>query len=164
MLNLDEYVNIMAKPGVTHTIRPQCPFGASAFKSTSFLTFGVSLEDMSLDCCHSSKSWFRQGDASRINARHPPSRGRHFYYLTAEEALADTRTPKRFVASGLANYPKLLSTYLANKLLIALRSTPSSSTTTAPLLQHRWENRLGKEQVIFMEKLKRARRGRGLSR
>ena len=144
MLRLDEYMAILAKPGVILTTRPQCPFGATAYKATSFITYGICLEDMSSDCCHSIKACFRQGDAARIKARHPPSRGRHHYYLTEAEALADTTVPKRFVASGLANYPMLLTSYLANKMLIALRSMPPSSAVAAPLLQHRWENRTGK--------------------
>ena len=111
MLNLDEFVLLLAQPGVNHSIRPQCPFGAKAFKSTSFITYGVSVEDMSTECCHTIKYWYRQGDASRIFARHPPSRGRHRYYLTEAEALADVATPKRFVATGLANYPALLSSF-----------------------------------------------------
>ena len=37
---------------------------------------------------------------------------------------------------------------------MALRSMPPSLAIAAPELQHRWENRTGKEQVIFMEKLK----------
>ena len=48
----------------------------------------------------------------------------------------------------------LLTTYLANQMLIALRSMPPSSVVAAPPLQHRWENRTGKEQVIFTEKLR----------
>ena len=28
MLNLDEFILLLAQPGVVHTIRPQCPFGA----------------------------------------------------------------------------------------------------------------------------------------
>ena len=114
MLNLDEFLDIISQPGVEHTIRPQCPFGAMAYKATSYLTFGISLEDMGTQCTHSIKYWYRQGDADRINARHPPSRGRYKYYLTIAEAKADVTTPKRFVASGLANYPQLLSTFLAN--------------------------------------------------
>ena len=77
MLNLDEFLDIISQPGVEHTVRPQCPFGATAFKATSYLTFGVSLKDMGTQCTHSIKFWYRQGDADRINARHPPSRGRH---------------------------------------------------------------------------------------
>ena len=154
MLNLDEYVLLLSKPGVVHTTRPQCPFGAKPFKSTSFITYGVSVSDMGTQCSHSIKKWYRQGDASRIYARHPPSRGRHRYYLTTEEAFADTATPKRFVASGLVNYPALLTSFLAIKILTALRSAQPSSAIAAPKLQHCWENRAGKEQVIFLEKLK----------
>ena len=109
---------------------------------------------MSTVCSHIIKTLYRQGDASRIKARHPPSRGRHKYYLTESEALADITKPKRFVASGLANYPKLLSTFLATQLLMALRTTPSSSSISALIPQHHWDNRTGKEAVIFLEKLR----------
>ena len=111
MLNLNEFVLLLSLPGVLHSIRPQCPFGGKNFKATSFITFNVSVEDMSQLCCHSMKHWFRQGDGLRINARHPPSRGRHRYYLSVAEALADTSHTKRFVSTGLAHYPALLTTY-----------------------------------------------------
>ena len=109
---------------------------------------------MSETCCHSIKDWFRQGDASGIKARRPPSRGRHRYYLSKDEALADQSIPRRVVASGLANYPKLLSTFLANKMLTALRSLQPPKAIPAPSPQHHWDNRTGKEQVIFLERLR----------
>ena len=149
MFNLDEYTALLKRPGVEHNARPQCPFGAKAFKSTSYLTYGVSITDMSTKCCHSIKHWFRQGDASHIYARHPPSRGRHTYYLTDAEALADQSTPKRFVATGLANYPALLSSFLAMKILAALRKAPTPVAIAAPKPQHCWDNRAGKIRLYF---------------
>ena len=63
MLNLDEFIKNLAIPGVIHTVRPQCPFGATAFKGTSWVTFNISFEDMNTQCGHLLKNWYRQGDA-----------------------------------------------------------------------------------------------------
>ena len=109
---------------------------------------------MNTQCGHSLKNWYRQGDAQRIYARHPPSRGRHHYYLTIKAALDDQSPTTRFIATGLANYPSPLSTFIANKMSAALKALPPPRPVTPPPAQLSWGQRLGKERVIFTEKLR----------
>ena len=52
VVHLDEYVLLLAKPGVKHKKGVQCPFGALSSKPTSWLYFMVDLEDMPSVCPH----------------------------------------------------------------------------------------------------------------
>lgn len=69
-------------------------------------------------------------------------------------ALLDQSPTKRFNATGLAHYPLLLSTYIADKMLAALKTLPPPKTVTPPPAQLGWGQRLGKERVLFTEKLR----------
>lgn len=151
MLHLDEYVDLLALPGVHHTVGAQCAFGAESSKPTSWVYFGVNLDDMPAKCKHPARVWFSTKDGSAVSKRHKPNTGTTEYLpavinvaghpvkpqqaLEASKKLrnftppAETghRYPSPWVTSKLAAYPDLLNRYLVSKLVEAVErcATPT---------------------------------------
>lgn len=131
MLTLDEYVDLMADPSVSHCVGVQCPFGGAAAKRTSWVTSLVNFADMPAKCSHSLTSWYSSVDNTRIVARHAPTRGKIRYLR--EPVPLDRRGsgPDTYISAGLAVYPTLLNKYIAAKLALVINS-PSKTTLHRP--------------------------------
>ena len=88
MLLLDEYVSLLTKPGVTHTIGTQWPFGALARKQTSLLAINISLDDFPTRCPHAVVPWYQATTGEVVHARHAPSKGTAQFFRTKLEAAS----------------------------------------------------------------------------
>ena len=117
MYLLDEFVTLTAQ--MQHTRAVQCAFGAPASKLTSWMTFGVNLDDMSATCTHLPRPWYEEGTGTIVTAPHPPARGRRRFFGTLDEALSAIVPTTRFCTNRLAYYTPLLNRYLAFKLKLA---------------------------------------------
>ena len=79
-LDLDEYISLLKFKGVSQIRGVQCPFGAPAATPTTFISFGVDIQDMPTACPHPLRRW-KYPDSRHCStlARHPPATGRHDY-------------------------------------------------------------------------------------
>ena len=149
MLHLDEYIALLARPGVKHKVGFQCPFDGVSAKPTSWVYFGINFDDMPDSCPHTKRLWFNTRDGSAISKRHRPTTGTDTY---VEQVLSAHGTPSKppgigkqmmncterrgksaalaavgtswqpgspFVSSSLAAYPDLLNRYIAAKIVEA---------------------------------------------
>ena len=83
VLHMDEYIALMALPGVQHTKGVQCPFGALSSKPTSWVHFMVDMDDMPSTCPHPMRRWYCDIRRHRRTvARHAPTTGAYRYTLT----------------------------------------------------------------------------------
>lgn len=153
MFNLDEFVQLMKNPSVLHFVAPQCSFGASAKKMTSWVTAGLNLDDMPPNCTHTTRTWYAK-DGSTVRAKHPPSRGTKRFFEDADKASQDINS-SAFVTSDLAAYPDQLNQYIADKVTVALRKGDGPAPTPQPQDSFNyWDDRLGKEKVTFDTRLR----------
>ena len=110
VLHFDEYIQLLAKPGVHHRKGIQCPFGARSSKSTSWVYFKVGLHDMPSLCPHPMRRWYCDNDRHRrTNARRPPTTGTSNYSMvpfepasTPPTVTTDQPIKKRLVAGQLS--------------------------------------------------------------
>lgn len=154
MLRLDEFVEVLALPGVHHQVAAQCPFGAPSQKLTSWVSCNFQLRDLPPACTHSAKPWYEQGTGTMLMARHPPTRGKTKFYSTLSEAQGAVVGNVQYISASLANYPPLLNRYLAASLKLASKNRVLSNFVNPSA--HAWDSRTGKEQVSFSQHLKGA--------
>ena len=132
VLHLDEYVRLLAKPGVKHKKGVQCPFGALSSKPTPWLYFMVDLEDMPSVCPHPRRKWYCDVDSHRSTlAMHPATKGSGRYSLkpfSPHEQRAQPKTvlpvSNRYTSDRMAAYPDLLNRYLVAKIQMAVYRAP----------------------------------------
>ena len=154
MLRLDEFAHLLSNARVQHHIKAQCPFGSSAEKLTSWVTFNVCFEDMSSRCQHQPTTWYLEGTGETMSAKHPPSHGSSRYFKTKSEACeARKSSPSDYVTARLAAYPPLLNKYLALKVKLAATKVELLPMIPAPPV-HAWDERLQKEHVEFSQTLR----------
>ena len=70
MLHLDEYIALLARPGVKHKVGFQCPFDGVSAKPTSWVYFGINFDDIPDSCPHTKRLWFNTRDGYAISKRH----------------------------------------------------------------------------------------------
>ena len=162
MLKLDEFKCLLQGQGIQHTIGPQCQFGASASKRTSWITHLINFSDMSPDCKHPRRTWYCEGTGAAVDGPHPPARGKLRHFKSIDEAVSARPAPTCYTTTALARYTPLLNKYLAIKIKLALsqlslapprRSLRASSTNSA-VPSNLWDQRTGREQVIFRQSLR----------
>ena len=166
MLKLDEFECLLHGPGIQHTIGPQCQFGASASKQTSWITHLINFSDMSPVCKHQRRTWYCEGTGAAVDAPHPPARGKLRHYRTFDEAVSARPAPLDYTTTALARYTPLLNKYLAIKMKLALsqlylaptRRSPGASLTNSAVPSNlelgTWDQRTGREQVFFRQPLR----------
>ena len=89
MLHLNEYIKLLAIPGVQHKVGVQCPFGAESSKPTSWVYYGVDLGTMPTACEHPKRLWFSVKDGTAVTKRHKPTTGTTEYIraVTSQDGL-----------------------------------------------------------------------------
>lgn len=154
MLRLVEVVTLLKRTNVTHRISTQCPFGAAARKLTSWITTGVSFQELAASCTHANKDWYQWGTGQCYTAPHPPSRGTTLYVSTGAEAVNHRSNSNIFVSAPLAADPALLNRYLAVRIHLAVTRAPHPPKPATPAAPSHWHHRLGKEAVRFRHRLR----------
>ena len=128
--HLDEYVALLAQPGVKRVMGVQCPSDAVSSKPTARAHFGVDLQDMPTKCPHPKRTWFSQTDDAAIIKRHRPTSGTEVYspvQNTPNSGDSEPWKPKTFVSGTLAAYPVILVRYSVAKLFHAICSITRSA-------------------------------------
>jgi hypothetical protein len=129
VLNLDEYRDILALPGVLHTIGVQCTFGALSSKPTYWMHFRVDMASMPVACPHAKKIWFNDRTGVGTASRHRPTAGKDTYSATQQVRTSPgVFVPSApYVSAALAAYPDLLNRFLVAKLVLALAAVAPKS-------------------------------------
>jgi hypothetical protein len=81
VLNLDEYMALMALTGVRLAKGVQCPFGAASSKPTAWVCYLVDFSDMPSVCNHIKQRWFNQDTGAAVNKAHMPTAGKTRFAL-----------------------------------------------------------------------------------
>ena len=119
ILNLDEFMALMALTGVRLVKGTQCPFGAESSKPTAWVFFIIDLSDMPNGCIHVKQRWFNQETGAAVSQRHKPTAGKvQFALLPPSRPRVAVRafTPTEWVSSSLAAYPPLLNRFLVARI------------------------------------------------
>ena len=142
MLNLDEFQNDLSFDDVTHLVANQCDFGASSELLTSWLLFGFTMPQLKGKCTHQ-KRWVVSTTTGIWElAKHTEKRGTEEVYFADEESKSKEHPP----------YPEAINRYIAE--CICTTDPPILTPTTPPPPLNVWEQRAGKEKVVFSQSLR----------
>lgn len=116
---LDEFVWLIAQPGVYILTFSQCKFGCRAQKDTDLLTNIPNLEHLAVLCDYPCRTWVIPWSGKRVWAPHPPLRGRQ-WAIPVEDwdpSMLEPREPKGdYITRSMAAYPAELNKVLAEAL------------------------------------------------
>ncbi len=157
-LNMDEYRQLVAMPGVKHTIGIQCTFGAISSKPTSWVYHALCMEDMPSVCPHVKRIWFNDRTGVGTAAKHRPTSGKDTYSSTQKVATSPGvyQPGAPFITASLAAYPDLLNRFLVTKLLSALSATGTKSKKrpSPVILNPQPERRNFSESIAWRHRLR----------
>ena len=135
MAHLDEYVALLKKDGVQHTIGLQCPFGGPSPKPTSWIFYRMELDGMPTKCEHVKRTWHNNRTGAITFSRHMPTAGKDTHSLTAQSSTSfgvrrvtpwDSEVTSPYVSESLAAYPDLLNRFIVAKISKAIYTVHQS--------------------------------------
>ena len=125
MAHLDEYVALLKKEGVQHTIGLQCPFGGPSSKPTSWIFYRMELDGMPTKGEHVKRTWHNNRTGTITFSRHMPTAGKDTHSLTSQSSTSfgvrratpwDSEVASPYVSESLAAYPDLLTRFIVVKI------------------------------------------------